>query len=234
MSIIINRRNNIILLQRYYIYVSKKKNLSLSPGPSGNIKMKKSNKWDDHYTRRAKEEKWLARSVYKLEEIDRKNRLIKPGSRVLDLGCYPGSWSQYILEKVGKRGEVIGVDLNVPTKITAFNFRFIKGDIMSLETDRLFDEPCEIDALLSDLAPKTTGNNITDCARSMELANRALDIAVSILKKNGMFLCKIFEGEDFKSFQKQVLKYFEQIRLIRPDAVRKRSREIYLLGLRKI
>ena len=92
----------------------------------------------------------------------------------------------------------------------------------------------EIDLLLSDMAPKTTGNNITDCARSLELTNKALEIAVKMLRKNRHFLCKVFEGEDFKEFKDQVLKYFEQVRLIRPSAVRKRSREIYLLGIKKI
>ena len=195
--------------------------------------MKKGNKWRDHYTRRAKEEKWLARSVYKLEEIDKKYRLIKPGTRVVDLGCFPGSWSQYIIKKVGKRGEVTGIDLNAPEKVTGPNFKYIKGNILDLQIDRLFPESYRVDLLLSDLAPQTTGNNITDCARSIELAGRALDIAVSLLRKNGHFLCKVFEGEDFRNFQKHVLEYFKEIRLIRPGAVRKRSREIYLLGLNK-
>ena len=152
----------------------------------------------------------------------------------MDLGCYPGSWSQYLLNKVGKKGEVIGIDLYVPQKISAPNFTFIKGDILNLETEQISGEVGEIDLLLSDMAPKTTGNSITDCARSLELAYKALEIAVSLLKKNSHFLCKVFEGEDFKEFKDQVLKYFEQTRLIRPSAVRKRSKEIYLLGIKKI
>lgn len=196
--------------------------------------MKKSNNWNDHYTKRAREEKWLARSVYKLEEIDRKQRLIKNGYRVMDLGCYPGSWSQYILNKVGKNGEVIGIDLFSPKKITVSNFTFIKGDILSLKTEQLLNDTGEIDLLLSDMAPKTTGNNIADCAKSLELANKAFEIAGALLRKNRHFLCKVFEGEDFKDFKNQVFKCFEQVRLIRPSAVRKRSREIYLLGIKKI
>jgi 23S rRNA (uridine2552-2'-O)-methyltransferase len=196
--------------------------------------MKKGNNWDDHYTHRAKEEKWVARSVYKLEEIDRKQRLIKRGDRIMDLGCYPGSWSQYLLSKVGKNGEVIGIDLFIPQKLSSPNFQFIKGDILNLETEQLLKNAGEIDLLLSDMAPKTTGNSITDCARSLELAYKALEIAVSLLKKNSHFLCKVFEGEDFKAFKDQVSKYFGQVRLIRPSAVRKRSKEIYLLGIKKI
>ena len=196
--------------------------------------MKKGNNWNDHYTQRAKEEKWLARSVYKLEEIDRKQRLIKNGDRVMDLGCYPGSWSQYVLKRVGKEGEVIGVDLFSPQKISAPNYKFIKGDILGMETDLLLKKTGGMDLLLSDMAPKTTGNNITDCARSLELANKALDVAIALLRKNRNFLCKVFEGEDFGEVKKRVLKHFEQVRLIRPSAVRKRSREIYLLGIKRI
>ena len=99
---------------------------------------------------------------------------------------------------------------------------------------RIIPKKTEIDMLLSDMAPNTTGNNITDCSRSLDLANKALEIAVALLKKNGHFLCKVFEGEDFKAFKDQSVKYFEQVRLVRPSAVRKRSREIYLLGIRKI
>ncbi len=196
--------------------------------------MKKGNNWNDHYTQRAKEENWLARSVYKLEEIDRKQRLIKNGDRVMDLGCYPGSWSQYVLKRVGKEGEVIGVDLFSPQKISAPNYNFIKGDILGIEAEQLLNETGVIDLLLSDMAPKTTGNNITDCARSLMLANKALDVAVVLLGKDRNFLCKVFEGEDFKEYKNRVLKYFEQVRLVRPSAVRKRSREIYLLGIKKI
>ncbi|MBN2418315.1 MAG: RlmE family RNA methyltransferase [Deltaproteobacteria bacterium] len=196
--------------------------------------MKKGNNWNDHYTQRAKDEKWLARSVYKLEEIDRKQKLVKNGDRVMDLGCYPGSWTQYVLKKVGKNGKVIGIDLFIPQKVSAPNFTFIKGDILNLDTGQLLKDAGEIDILLSDMAPKTTGNDVTDCARSLELANRALDISGALLRKDGHFLCKVFEGEDFKEFKDKSVKYFEQVRLIRPLAVRKRSREIYLLGIKKI
>jgi 23S rRNA (uridine2552-2'-O)-methyltransferase len=196
--------------------------------------MKKGNNWNDYYTKKAKEEKWLARSVFKLEEIDVKQRLMKNGDRVMDLGCYPGSWSQYILKKVGKNGKVIGIDLFIPQKISAPNFTFFKGDILNLETGQLREDAGEIDLLLSDMAPKTTGNKLTDCARSLELAKKALEIATALLKKDRHFLCKVFEGEDFKEFKDQVLNYFEQVRLIRPSAVRTRSREIYLLGIKKI
>jgi 23S rRNA (uridine2552-2'-O)-methyltransferase len=189
------------------------------------------NKWDDHYALRARKEHWLARSVYKLEEIDRKYRLIRPRNRILDLGCYPGSWSQYCLKKVGPMGDVVGMDLKEPERLSASNFTFLKADILSLDIEWLI---CEIgfrDAILSDLAPQTSGIGVTDAARSLHLAEGALRLALAVLRKGGNFLCKVFEGEDLKAFRKKALGSFDQGRTVRPAAVRKASREVYLLGL---
>jgi 23S rRNA (uridine2552-2'-O)-methyltransferase len=193
--------------------------------------MSKQDKWRDHYSDRAREEKWLARSVYKLEEIDRKHGIIRRGFRVLDLGCYPGSWSQYCLKKLGRRGEVVGLDIKAPDRISAENFRFIKIDILKLETGWLAREVGETDAVISDLAPNTTGVSLVDTSQSLALAEKALEIALAVLKERGHFLCKVFEGEDFKAFRDRAAGSFYQIRLVRPTAVRKRSREVYLLGL---
>jgi len=194
----------------------------------------KQNRWKDHYTDRAREEKWLARSVYKLEEIDKKNRLIRQGQRLLDLGCYPGSWSQYCIKRVGDRGEITGIDLKEPDRFSAPNFRFIEADILTVDTGWLAEEVGHMDAVISDLAPKTTGIRVADASRSLELAERALEIALTVLKKNGWFLCKIFEGEDLKAFKDRSHIYFSQMRLIRPSAVRKKSREVYLLGFNRV
>jgi 23S rRNA (uridine2552-2'-O)-methyltransferase len=193
--------------------------------------MSKQDKWRDHYSDRAREEKWLARSVYKLEEIDRKHGIIRRGFRVLDLGCYPGSWSQYCLKKLGRRGEVVGLDIKAPDRIYAENFRFIKIDILTLETGWLAREVGETDAVISDLAPNTTGVSLVDTSQSLALAEKSLEIALAVLKERGHFLCKVFEGEDFKAFRDRAAGSFYQIRLVRPTAVRKRSREVYLLGL---
>lgn len=191
------------------------------------------NRWKDHYTDRAKEENWLARSVYKLEEIDKKHRIIKQGSQILDLGCYPGSWTQYCLKKAGKMGFITGIDLQRPDRIKSANFRFIKGDILAIDpAEALSREKGKVDAVISDLAPQTTGIRIVDASRSMALAEKALEIAVTVLKKDGNFICKIFEGEDFKSLKDKTARYFAEIRTLRPSAVRKRSREIYLIGLK--
>ena len=194
--------------------------------------MKKKGRWADHYTQRAKHEKRLARSVYKLEEIDRKYHLIKKGDKLLDLGCYPGSWSQYCLEKVGPGGEVIGFDLKKPEKLASPNFRFIEGDVLTINFTA--NGPMAITPrhmILSDMAPKTTGIRISDASRSLELAQKALEVACVLLRYKGHFLCKLFENEEINHFKKQISNHFEQVFLIRPRAVRKGSREIYILGL---
>jgi 23S rRNA (uridine2552-2'-O)-methyltransferase len=193
--------------------------------------MAKGNKWDDHYTARARQEKWLARSVYKLQEVDRKYRIIHKKDRVLDLGCYPGSWSQYCIQKVGSAGEVVGVDLQKPEHLSAPCFRFIKSDVLLLDIHWLKTAVGYQKVILSDMAPKTTGIRPADTSQSLALAEKALEIAVSMLQKDGYFLCKVFEGEGFKAFKEKATDYFKQMRIIRPLAVRKRSREVFLLGL---
>ncbi len=193
--------------------------------------VRKANPWEDHYTRRARHEKWLARSVYKLEEIDQKHRLIRPGDRVLDLGCYPGSWSQYCIRKAGPKGDVVGVDLNEPERLKSATFRFIKADILNLDVEWLFGQIGSRDEVISDLAPQTTGIAVADVSRSLELARRALAIALKVLRRGGHFLCKVFEGEGAVDFRKELSSHFRQFRIIRPSAVRKASREVYLLGL---
>ncbi len=196
--------------------------------------MSRGNSWEDHYTRRARREKWLARSVYKLEEIDRKCRLIRPGFRVLDLGCYPGSWSQYCIGKVGARGEIVGVDLKEPTLPGTTNFRFIQADVLTLDVPGLCSQIGPRDVVLSDLAPQTSGVAVADVSRSLALAARALEIALATLRTGGQFLCKVFEGEGSASFRKEVASRFHQMRIARPAAVRKASREVYLVGLGRI
>ena len=191
----------------------------------------KQNRWDDHYARRAKEEKWLARSVYKLQEIDNKFRLIRKGNRLLDLGCYPGSWSQYALKKVASRGDVVGIDLQRPDHVSSPRFRFIEADVMLVEVGQLIRDISPRDVVMSDLAPPTTGIRAADANRSLALAEKAVEIAGALLKKGGHFVCKIFEGEDLKAFKTEVSGHFQQVRLFRPKATRKRSREVYLIGL---
>jgi 23S rRNA (uridine2552-2'-O)-methyltransferase len=189
------------------------------------------NRWDDYYARRASEEKWLARSVYKLQEIDKKWKLIRSGDKLLDLGCYPGSWSQYGLKKVGPKGEVVGIDLNLPERLFAPNFRFIKADVLNIDIEWLTREVEPRDLVMSDLAPQTTGITSTDTSRSMSLATSAFEIALALLRTKGHFVCKFFEGEELKAFRTKAKGHFDQVRLFRPQATRKRSREVYLVGV---
>ena len=190
------------------------------------------NRWDDHYARRARDEKWLARSVYKLQEIDKKFRLIHKGDRVLDLGCYPGSWSQYCLRIAGPTGDVAGIDLEPPEKIIPFpNFTFIRGDVFKMDPAWIKGEIGQRDTVISDMAPKTTGVKTTDAARSIALAEKALEIARAVLKVKGRLVCKVLEGEDFKSFKDEVGIHFRKTGLLRPKATRKRSSEVYIIGM---
>jgi 23S rRNA (uridine2552-2'-O)-methyltransferase len=191
------------------------------------------NRWADHYTRRAQQEKWLARSVYKLQEIDKRFRVIRKGDHVLDLGCNPGSWSQYASQQVGPTGEVVGVDLTPPDQFSAPNFRFIQADAFSVDTEWWFAQVGPRDVVLSDMAPQTTGSKWTDASRSMSLARQAAEIALALLKKKGNFVCKVFEGEEIRAFKSEVAEGFINIRLFRPPAVRKRSKEVYLVALKR-
>lgn len=188
--------------------------------------------WEDHYARQARREKWLARSVYKLQEIDGRFHILHKGYKVLDLGCYPGSWSQYCLKKVGMRGEVLGLDLKRPDRLSAPNFRFINADVLELDLEWLRQEVGPRDAVLSDMAPSTTGVGVADVSRSLELARKALAIAGAVLKPGGHCLSKVFEGEGINDLRGEFSQRFDLVRTVRPSAVRKASREVYLLGLR--
>ena len=197
------------------------------------MSMGKTNIWEDHYTRRARQEQWLARSVYKLEQIDRKVRLIHAGDRVLDLGCYPGSWSQYSVAKVGPKGEVVGVDVKKPDRFSSPRFRFIQADVLSLEVEWLRKQVGTRELVISDLAPATSGIHVTDASRSIDLARRALEVALALLSKGGHFLCKVFEGPDVKAFRTELARHFARVQTLRPSAVRKASREVYLLAMNR-
>ena len=188
--------------------------------------------WEDSYTRRAKKEKWLARSVYKLMEMDKKYKIIHQGDRLLDLGCYPGSWSQYAIKQVGPHGDVVGIDLKKADHLSASNFRFIEADTFTIDIEWLLSEIGLRDAVISDLAPRTTGIHVADASHSIELAESALKIATAVLKERGDFICKVFFGEDLTIYRDALSGYFGQVRSFRPSAVRKGSRETYLLGLK--
>jgi 23S rRNA (uridine2552-2'-O)-methyltransferase len=189
----------------------------------------------DHYFKKAKEQNFAARSVFKLEEIDKKYRLFKPGQLVLDLGASPGSWSQYSSQKVGAEGRVLGVDLS-PVTVKLKNAVFIQADLRDLHLEEIFNEhgfTPPFDLVLSDMAPKTTGIRSTDQARSMELCELALDVAKRFLKKDGHFVCKLFHSDDFTVLRDEIKKNFQRFEAVKPDSTRKISKEIFLIGLSK-
>ncbi len=194
----------------------------------------KRNLWEDHYSRKAKKERYPARSVYKLKEIQKKHGLIKKGDKVLDLGCAPGSWLLYAAQLTGDDGEVVGVDLKeVPVKVPG-HARIIQSDILDSGNEPDLSFGRGFDVVLSDMAPSTTGNKHVDNARSYNLCQAALSIAREVLLPNGAFVCKIFQGEDFNEFSGATKKLFKSCRIFKPRSSKKASREIYIIGLGKI
>ena len=196
--------------------------------------MKRSkNRWQDHYARKAQKENYAARSIYKLEEIQKKHGLIKKGDRVLDLGCAPGSWLQFAAQQTGPRGRVVGVDLTPVTIALPSHVQVITGDIFNLgpEAARTLGDAFQV--VLSDMAPSTTGHKFSDAVRSCELCRSALAVAEAVLLPGGRFVCKIFQGEDFKAFCDEVKTRFDRMHIFKPQSSRKASREIFIIGLGK-
>jgi 23S rRNA (uridine2552-2'-O)-methyltransferase len=186
----------------------------------------------DHFTRSAKQQGYPARSVFKLEEIDRRVRLLKPGMKVLDLGAAPGSWTLYAAQKIGRGGRLFAVDLDPITVPLPENVTFVQGDALSLDNEALATF-APYDVVLSDMAPRTTGNRLGDQTRSFELFMRALAVAEKLLASGGAFVGKIFMGEDFPLAKKEVKRLFAEERALRPEGTRASSYELFLVGLSK-
>jgi 23S rRNA (uridine2552-2'-O)-methyltransferase len=187
----------------------------------------------DYYRSRARAEGYVARAVYKLKEVDEKYHLIQPGQRVLDLGCSPGSWLQYIASRVGPGGLVVGVDA-APLAIEVVPpLYFVQEEITSLDLETIIAISPMFDVVVSDLAPKTTGMRQVDQQRSLELAQLAWEWARKLLRAGGHFLVKVFEGPDTSALAAVLKKNFNLYRPIKPAGSRPASREIYLLGLKK-
>ena len=192
-------------------------------------------KVQDHYFKKAKKEKYPARSVYKLEEAQNKYRFIKGGDTVLDFGSYPGSWSIYAARVVGPKGLVVGVDLQENKKISiakAAEIIWFCHDIMADDMTATLKEIRDtFSIVLSDIAPRTSGNKWVDQQQSLNLARRVLELAADLLKTGGNFYVKVFEGEDFKEFVDSVRKNFKTVRIVKPKSSRSESREVFVLGL---
>lgn len=186
----------------------------------------------DSFYRAAKRQGFAARSVFKLEELDRKYDLLKPGKRVLDLGAAPGSWAQYASARVGESGAVVLIDLQ-PVEVTLpANCRVLCGDVNALTREEIDPEGKSFDLVVSDMAPKTTGTRDRDHILSTSLASRAFEVASLVLRKNGNFLCKVFQGPETKGLLVSLGKRFELVKSQKPAASRSESREIFLMALR--
>jgi 23S rRNA (uridine2552-2'-O)-methyltransferase len=190
----------------------------------------KKNPWFDKWAKKAKEKGYPARSVFKLMEIQEKYKIIQKGDIVLDLGASPGSWSKYALSIVGEKGKVIGIDI-LPIKISHPNFYFLQKDVFELEENDFKNLGIEkVDVLLSDMAPKTTGDKFGDHVRSVRLAEKALEIAKNYLKEGGSFVVKVFEGEKIPILKRQIEKYFKSVKFFKPKSSRKESKEIFIIA----
>jgi 23S rRNA (uridine2552-2'-O)-methyltransferase len=200
-------------------------------------KSKSSNRWlqehfSDNYVKRAKQDGYRSRAAYKLLEIQKKYLIICNGMIVVDLGATPGSWSEVVAKIVGKTGKIIASDILPMEPIS--NVKFICGDFSSNEVmpDLLAQlKGHAVDLVLSDMAPNISGFKCADQFKSLHLAELAFDFAKKVLKKNGAFLIKMFQGEGFDQFKQNLTQSFNTVKICKPDASRLRSREVYLLAL---
>jgi 23S rRNA (uridine2552-2'-O)-methyltransferase len=192
-------------------------------------KLRDSRHRHDAFFKRAREAGFAARSVFKLEEIDKRLRLLRPGYRVLDLGCRPGSWMQYALTIVGAHGAVVGIDRD-PLAQPLPGARVLQGDIYEISDAELLGELKAFDVVLSDMAPDTTGVRATDQARSAALFEEALTRAERLLAPTGAFVGKIFQGPDLDGIRKRMAARFSEVKLIKPESSRAQSIEIFLAG----
>lgn len=187
--------------------------------------------FDDPYVKRARQEGWRSRAALKLEELDRAERLIRPGMRIVDLGAAPGGWSQYAARRLDGRGAVFAVDLLPMDALPGVTF--IQGDFRDREVlERLLAAlgGAPVDLVMSDMAPNMSGVDVVDQARSMDLAELALGTAIEILHADGTFLAKLFQGAGFEELIKRTRARFGSVRLRKPKASRQRSAETYLVA----
>lgn len=187
--------------------------------------------FNDPYVKKAHHEGLRSRAVYKLQQLDERDRLFKPGMTVIDLGAAPGGWSQYVAQKVGKKGRVIALDILPMDDIPGVEF--IQYDFHDEEAheallQRLNDQ--KVDWVISDIAPNMSGIESVDLPRTIALAELAFELALEIVNPEGGFLTKVFQGEGFDAFLAQIRLHFKKIVIRKPDASRGRSREIYILA----
>ena len=185
----------------------------------------------DPYVQHARRDGWRSRAVYKLEQIDQKERLLKPDMLCVDLGSAPGSWSQYVSEKLNGRVRIVAIDLLPMDDLTSVEF--IQGDFTE---DKILSEmrnaigESSVDLVMSDMAPNISGNRAVDQPRSMYLAELAMDFCRQVLRPGGNFVCKLFQGEGIDQFIVATRVAFERVKVMKPKASRPGSREVYLVA----
>ncbi len=189
--------------------------------------------YQDHYFKKAKQENYPARAVYKLQEMNNKFKLLKPGMAVLDLGAAPGSWSLYASQKLGDKGRLLAVDLQEIQQGFGPLATVLACDVFSdaPELTAALAEIGPFDLVMSDMAPATIGIKFADQARSAALCERARDLALANLKFHGNFVAKIFEGPDSKPFKESLRPHFDTVRGFKPKSSRSESKETFILGL---
>jgi len=189
--------------------------------------------YQDKYFKRAKKENYAARSVYKLKEMDKKFQLFRKGQTVLDLGAAPGSWSQFAGERVGREGRVLAVDIQDTRHGFPDNITFLQADVFSDAPELLeaMEPLAPFDVIISDMAPKTTGIKFADQANSLELCEKAFEVALKHLKKGGSFAVKIFEGGEISDYRNLIRPYFGRIKNFKPHSSRAESKEIFIVAL---
>lgn len=197
---------------------------------------KSSTRWlqrhfDDPFVKQAQKEGWRSRAVFKLQEIDQKDKLIRPGMVIVDLGAAPGSWSEYVLTRTHGKGRIIALDILPMDSLPDVDF--IEGDFREdavlAELEKRLDG-AKVDLVLSDMAPNMSGTAVVDQARSMYLLELALEFAKGQLKPGGDLLVKMFQGEGSDAYIAELRRLFQSVKIRKPDASRDRSREVFVLA----
>ena len=181
----------------------------------------------DRFTVAAKKQGLPARSVFKLEEIDRRCQLLRRGQAVLELGCAPGSWTQYVARRVGERGRVLAYDLTALKLAFPPHVTVVQGDVFALDPATVG----RFDVVLSDMAPATMGHHKTDALRSAALAEHALALAETALRPGGHVVVKVLEGGEVVDLVARMRRTYTKVERLRPQATRRESTEIFLVGL---
>ncbi|MCK6548150.1 RlmE family RNA methyltransferase [Myxococcota bacterium] len=197
----------------------------------------------DRFFQKAKKDQFVARSIYKLEEIDRRHRLFAKGQRIVDLGCSPGSWLQFLETTVGPKGFIIGYDLERPRVASGPTVVTFEADVYTLTPERIRADAAKplhtsaeglvFHGLVSDMAPKLSGIRDADQARSVGLAEQALVLAEALVAEGGFFVAKCFQGRDIDALVARVKESFSDVRLLKPEATREGSREVFVIGQKR-